>query len=239
MLAGTVARLFRYPVKSMHGEELRAAAVGLQGLNGDRRWAFVQAENRSTFPWLTARNAAALLRYTPRFVAPFDAPGREPPLTVETPDGRVLAVDADELRSELEQVFGRPLSLLHTFLGVPDVAPISLFNLALADAIGTAAGRALDPRRFRANLYLQPAVGADLTDADLVGRTLAIGPELCIAITQQDQRCMMVGLDPDTAENDATIHKTVVQAFDNRAGVYGVVLRAGRVQMGDEVVVEG
>ena len=64
-----------------------------------------------------------------------NARGREPALSVETPQGRVFPVDDDALRAELEQLADTPLFLLHTFRGVPDIAPFSLFNLALADEI--------------------------------------------------------------------------------------------------------
>ena len=60
---GTVRHIARYPVKSMRGEELRSASVGLQGLPGDGLCAFVWTGLRSTFPRLTGRELPALLRY--------------------------------------------------------------------------------------------------------------------------------------------------------------------------------
>src|SRR5438034_9735770 len=41
--AGSVVGLWRYPVKSMMGEELNSAEVGERGLVGDRRFAVVDA----------------------------------------------------------------------------------------------------------------------------------------------------------------------------------------------------
>src|SRR5712692_6989643 len=97
---GTVRHLARYPVKSMRGEELRSASVGLQGLPGDRLCAFVQTGLRSTFPWLTGRELPALLSYQ----AVYDEGGRSPrseaAVQVTTPSGERLAVDSEALREE-------------------------------------------------------------------------------------------------------------------------------------------
>ncbi|MCA9757160.1 MAG: MOSC N-terminal beta barrel domain-containing protein, partial [Candidatus Eisenbacteria bacterium] len=58
---GRVVGLWRYPVKSMAAEALRAADVGWHGFVGDRRWAFVRSDvPESNFPWLTLREEANL-----------------------------------------------------------------------------------------------------------------------------------------------------------------------------------
>ena len=53
-VVGRVAGLWRYPVKSMAGEELDGVEVSWHGLAGDRRWAFIRdGQVRGGFPWLT------------------------------------------------------------------------------------------------------------------------------------------------------------------------------------------
>ena len=70
-VVGRVAGLWRYPVKSMAGEELDGAEVSWHGLAGDRRWAFIRAgQVRSGFPWLTIRERPELAHYRPRFADP-------------------------------------------------------------------------------------------------------------------------------------------------------------------------
>ena len=59
---GTVEQLNRYPVKSMRAEPLTEAEVGYRGIKGDRRYAFIQGNDRSNFPWLTAREIPRLLQ---------------------------------------------------------------------------------------------------------------------------------------------------------------------------------
>src|SRR5579864_9174899 len=60
---GVIRTLARYPVKSMRGEAYASLSLSLQGFEEDRRFAFVQAESRSAFPWLTAREMPELLRW--------------------------------------------------------------------------------------------------------------------------------------------------------------------------------
>jgi len=62
---GQVEALFRYPVKSMSGEQLEAAELGWHGLEGDRRLAFrrIHDNERSGFPWLSASRLPDLLRF--------------------------------------------------------------------------------------------------------------------------------------------------------------------------------
>jgi uncharacterized protein YcbX len=237
MQIATVARLFRYPVKSMQGQELDELPVGFQGVPGDRRYAFVQTESRSPFPWLTARELNALLLYRPDYDEPFVEPAREPQLSVIAPDGERYSVFAPELRLHLEERLGRPLFLLRQGRGSYDVAPVSLFDQGLAAQIGRSAGVAVDPRRFRANIYVQ-AADAGYDEAALPGRLLAIGHSLRLAVTQQDARCVMITLDPDTAVSEPAVLHTVANELRNRAGLYGVVLSPGTVRRGDAVVLE-
>jgi len=237
MRLGVVERLYRYPVKSMRGEELEASPIGLQGMPGDRRYAFVQAASRSPFPWLTGREVADLLRYRPEFVGGYDGAGREPPLRVQTPDGESLAVDDDALRLELERRLGNPLFLLRDHRGNYDVGQVSIFSLGLAAALTTRTGTTVDPRRFRANMYLQPDAQNVLPEAQWPGRVLGIGAELRLAVTERDKRCTMITLDPDSAATRPELLRTVAQEYDNCAGVYAVVLRPGLVRRGDVVEV--
>ena len=54
-IIGKVESLWRYPVKSMRGEELDAAFLGFAGIYGDRLFAFRSAASPKGFPYLTGR----------------------------------------------------------------------------------------------------------------------------------------------------------------------------------------
>jgi len=49
----------------------------------------------------------------------------------------------------------------------------------------------------------------------------------------------MVNFDPDTAEKDSEVMKTIVRRNRNYAGVYGTVVRAGELRVGQVVTLGG
>src|SRR5436190_22248835 len=65
-VAGSVAEIWRYPVKSMGGERLARSAIAARGLHADRLWAVRDVE-LDTFT--TARRWPVLLQCSARFVA--------------------------------------------------------------------------------------------------------------------------------------------------------------------------
>src|SRR5829696_5942825 len=67
---GKVKNLWRYPVKSMRGEELDEAFLGFSGMYGDRLFAFTSSTGPKGFPFLTGREQQEMLRYRPRFRTP-------------------------------------------------------------------------------------------------------------------------------------------------------------------------
>src|SRR4051794_1096921 len=104
-VVGRIKAMFRYPVKSMHGHQLHEVMLTENGFAGDRRLAFVRADNNSNFPWLTGRQIHDMLRYEPYFTDP----GRplDSPIRVKTLDQQDFAVDSPELLSLLETEYPR------------------------------------------------------------------------------------------------------------------------------------
>jgi hypothetical protein len=56
-----------------------------------------------------------------------------------------------------------------------------------------------------------------------------------VSLTLRDKRCVMVNLDPDTAQSEAGIMKSIVQLNENNAGVYGTVTKIGELSVGQKV----
>ncbi len=108
---GIIKALYRYPVKSMRGESVESATVHWHGLDGDRRYAFVRGDVRSSFPWLTGRQIAEMLRYVPQFTDPADVVNS--PVEVLTPNGRSLPIKSPELLAELAEAYGAEVRLIN------------------------------------------------------------------------------------------------------------------------------
>jgi len=62
-VVGRIESVWRYPVKSMRGEELQVAFAGFPGVYGDRVYAFRSSAAPKGFPYLTGREQQQMLRY--------------------------------------------------------------------------------------------------------------------------------------------------------------------------------
>ena len=230
-VVGHVAALWRYPVKSMAGEELDGVEVSWHGLAGDRRWAFIRdGQVRSGFPWLTIRERPELAHYRPRFAEP-DRPNASPTL-VRTPAGGELDVADPALAAEL----GPGVRVIKQDRGVFDTMPLSLLTTQTLASLGRLVGADLAAERFRPNLVVD-ARGGDFPEDAWVGRVLRIGG-LRMRVDQRDQRCVMVTVDPVTLARNPAILRAIARDRDARLGVYGSTVEPGRVAMGDPVELE-
>jgi uncharacterized protein YcbX len=255
-IIGKVESLWRYPVKSMRGEELDEAFAGYSGIYGDRLFAFRSSANHKGFPYFTARDQRRLLQYHPRFRYPdkatrpinlIEAESRNAnPLVadlaelivdVETPDGKRLAIDDPALiemvRADIDQK--HHVTLMQSQRAMTDCRPVSIFSLQSAQQLAEETGMPVDKRRFRANVYVDLTSAKGFAENDLVGRSVRIGSKVVITVLERDARCMVITLDPDTGEQTPAILKKVAQAHEGMAGVYGVVLAEGMVHKGDSV----
>lgn len=227
---GEVEALFRYPVKSMAGERLEAVDVGWHGLDGDRRLALHRVGERGGFPWLTASKLPELVLYSPQ--------GGDGglPTHVRTPGGEALELFGPALAAEISRRHGAPVEMMHLSRGIFDEASVSLIGSATLAEIGRLADRPADVRRFRPNVLLRTTRA--FAEDDWVGGVLTFGEAddaAAVSVTNHDERCSMVNLDPTSARPDAALLKAIVRERNNRAGVYSTVTRRGRIALGMQV----
>jgi uncharacterized protein YcbX len=257
-IIGNVDSLWRYPVKSMRGEELDEAFAGFSGIYGDRLFAFKSSASPKGFPYLTAREQRRLLQYRPHFrypdkaarpinlteaesmgANPVSADPSELMIDVETPNGKTLGIDdpdlMDMLRTDIDQK--HQLTLMRSERALTDCRPVSIFSLQSAQQLAEETGKPIDKRRFRANVYVDLTSGGGFAENDFVGRSLRIGPKVVVRILERDARCVMITLDPETTEKTPEILKKVAQAHEGMAGVYGAIMLEGMLHKGDPVEV--
>jgi uncharacterized protein YcbX len=220
----------------MAGELLDVARLGWHGIEGDRRLAFRRLNDTSEFPWLTASKLPQLLLYKP-----FRLDGNTAeslPTHVRAPDGKELELRSDELREEVSNLFGSDVALMNLKHGIFDESPISVISLGTVHGVERESGREVDLRRFRPNIVIETDSAEPFEEDKWVGRELMFGEGnrgVAVRITMKDERCVMVNFDPDTAERDSKVMKTVVRLNENYAGVYGTVVRAGELRVGQVV----
>jgi uncharacterized protein YcbX len=231
---GVIKSIYRYPVKSMAGELLTSAELGWHGIRGDRRFSFVRAGNMSGFPWLTASKMPGLIRYN-AYHGDGGIPA-SPAIRVRTPEGADVELESESLRQQLTAAFGAEVLLIRVDNGIFDDSPISLISTTTLETLETESGCKLDARRFRPNILIEPIDGVPVHEDQLVGKTIVLGNQAdapSLRVTQNDVRCVMVNLDPETAESDPRVLKTIGRARNSCAGVYSSVLSPGTLSAGD------
>jgi uncharacterized protein YcbX len=171
------------------------------------------------------------------------------PTHVRTPDGKEYELRSDELREEISSRYGSDVELMNLKHGIFDESPISVISLGTVHSVARESGRGVDLcdlRRFRPNIVIETNSAGPFEEDSWVGRTLMFGesdsgavPIAAMGVTMRDERCVMVNFDPDTAEKDSEVMKTVVRMNENYAGVYGTVVRAGELRVGQVVTLGG
>jgi uncharacterized protein YcbX len=234
---GHVEAIFRYPVKSMSGERLEVAKLGWHGLEGDRRLAFRQMDDRSEFPWLSATKVPDLLLFTPHRRE--DGVEGELPMHVRTPNGKEMTVFGEELAAEVGRRCGAPVQMMQLRNGIFDEADISVIASDTVREIGRLAELSADMRRFRPNVVVRLLRPIAFQEDEWVDGVLAFGEgddAPAVSVTMRDIRCSMVNLNPDSAASAPEVLKAVVRTHQNTAGIYGAVTRIGQLAVGQSIV---
>lgn len=175
-----------------------------------------------------------MLQYAPYFVQP-ESP-LESAIRVRTPGGRDLPLESAELQAELAEAYGDEIEFVRLKRGTFDSMPLSVMTTGTVARLAQKAGRALDVRRFRPNIVIEGVDGA--REEAWAGATIAFGAGEDGARVQMNQsikRCVMINLDPDSAEADARVLKAAAAENGSLAGMYGSVSRPGVVRRGDVV----
>jgi uncharacterized protein YcbX len=106
-VVGTVAHLWRYPVKSMLGEQVHELQVNALGSLGDRAWALRDAE---TGRIVSAKTFPRLLEFSARYETEPTA-SRAGEVVIGLPDGREVEARAPQASEAISNFIGRPLRL--------------------------------------------------------------------------------------------------------------------------------
>jgi len=220
----------------MAGVSTESAFLGWSGFNGDRRFAFRRLNDNGGFPWLTASRLPELLLHQPFGL---DESADEPvPTHVRTPEGLELALGSAELQNSIAEKFGSTVELMKFKHGIFDETSVSVINLATISGISREVGQDLDIRRFRANIVIASEATEPFHEDSWIGGRLVFGNAEAgpmISIAMRDLRCVMINIDPDTAQQDPRVMKATVRLNGNNAGAYATVARTGQISVGQAV----
>jgi uncharacterized protein len=208
-----VERLWRYPVKSLGGEELRQAVLTPDGVLGDR---LVHVRNDSG-P-LTGRSRHDLLTL----------PAGTDPAGVPTVGG--ARWDSAEAAAAVRAHAG-PDARLAAFDG-PERFDVLNLLVATDSAV---AELGVDVRRLRPNVLL--AGVPRLAERTWEGKALRVGDAL-IGLYTLRQRCVVITIDPDSGEQDVDVLLRIRHRFAGRVALDSWVIEPGTIAVGDRASIE-
>lgn len=186
---GSVVSLWRYPVKSMLGEELHATYLTDGGLLGDRGYAVIDQATGKIASAKNPRKWGKLLDFRATFVKPPHPGGPLPSVSITLPDGTIVSCEQENVDALLSGVLEREVTLTTTRPASPSVESAGTDALDSAETITDVGAfmmegrfadyaavhvlttatidrlRALYPsgrfeaRRFRPNIVVEPPAG--------------------------------------------------------------------------------
>jgi uncharacterized protein len=245
-----VVSLWRYPVKSMQGEELAAVPVSRRGLLGDRAYAIVDALDGRVASAKDTRRWPSLFDFHALYDPPPQADGAMPKVRIALPDGRMLASDTPDVDGVLSLALGRGARLQAggdvdeagsgtDAAGFFDAATVHLLTTSTLDRLRALYPSGLfDVRRFRPNVVIDTHGRPGFVEDGWVGLTLAIGDDVRLEVTEPCERCAMTTLAQAGLPYDPGILRTAATANALNVGVYARVLRGGVVHRGEAVAIE-
>lgn len=263
--AGRLVAIWRYPVKSMLGEQLDSVAVSPRGLHGDRAFALIDEETGKVASAKNPRRWPGLFRFRAAYRDSTKGGDSGDFAEITLPDGAVVTSDSNAVDERLTATVGRHVRLAgaavegasaegywpdHDWLPEPDTTfeftlpPGTFFDGATVHLLATTTlaklhelnpGSSFDVRRFRPNLVVEPPAGS----AGFVENDW-IGHTLSIGevelrVERACPRCVMTTLALDDLPKDPAVLRTAVQHNDANVGVYARVLRGGDIGLGDQV----
>jgi uncharacterized protein YcbX len=211
-----VAELWRYPVKSLRGEQIQQTEITELGIPHDREIVVLREGVRRV---ATARTKYKLLALQ----GSIDGEG------ITTINGHPW--NSPEAQGLVAEACGEPIQLLQ-FTGPQrfDVLPL------LVATDGAIAYMNVDRRRFRLNIIIGGVGG--LAEREWEGKNLRIG-DVVIHAAQLRGRCVMTTYDPDTQEQNVNVLHRIVKELDGTFALDCSVVTPGHIKLGDAVELVG
>ena len=187
MDVGSVGSLWRYPIKSMMGEELNATTVTEQGLLGDRAYALMDPSTGKVASAKNPRKWRKLFEFAAAYTEPPRLGEKFPPVQITLAKNTVVTTEQSDIDQALSAALGREVTLSTSAPKAPtleeywpdvegldhretvteeDMPPETFFDFAVVHVLTTATLdrlRELYPegrfevRRFRPNIVVEPA----------------------------------------------------------------------------------
>jgi uncharacterized protein YcbX len=260
---GSVVSLFRYPVKSMAGEQIKSTVITKKGLLGDRSYALIDSTTNKIISAKNPRKWKNIFKYYAKYI-------KEPTLNtvadVEITFPNKLRVqstqeDIDQILSaafdskiQLTSIVPKKVQLEECFADIEEIkqkgsvtdanmANGTFFDLGTIHILTTSTIRKLgelyDDGDFHINRF-RPNIVIDLNskeigfiENDWLGKKISIGKEVILKIKEHCPRCVMTTLEQDNLAKDINILKTIIKKNKGNLGIYADVVQGGTIKDDD------
>jgi uncharacterized protein YcbX len=224
-----VLQIWRYPIKSMGGEQINASFVDDHGLRGDRKYA-VQDDNGKLGSGKNSRRFTRILGLLD-LTAQYE--GAAP--VVVAPDGSRHLVATGAADAYLQLLTGRSVHVSRdTGISHFDEVPFSLVGSATLNWLARQVDVAVDARRLRPNIVVRTE--EPFAEEAWVGRTVRIG-SIQAMFDRVFMRCVMVGMAQPGLAKSGSVLKAIADRRNVCMAIGGHVSQQGTVRVGDEVLV--
>ena len=227
----TLASVWRYPVKSMMGEELNAAEVSEKGIVGDRAYALVDIESNKVVSAKNPKKWPEMFYFYARYNETPTTNQKQTSVAITLPNGDTLNSDQADADQVLSTAFSRPVKLTTQ---APTKATLEQYW----------------PEYEGENTEIsEEAISGDAHEGSFFDyATLHILTTATVLELQKlCPRCVMPSLAQGDLAKDAKILKTIAQntvhvPFADKAlpsaGIYAKVIQPGVIKRNDVVIVE-
>ncbi len=256
----TIASLWRYPIKSMMGEELRSTMVTEKGIHGDRTSALIDID---TGKIVSAKNPKMWPKMF-SFHSRYDDLGNSNNIRITLPDGTMVNSNDENANSILSTALDKKVKLISQVPNNPqleeywpdidelnnrdlvtdeDMPKGTFYDLAIIHLLTTSTLNELsrlypegrfEARRFRPNIIINTEQDG-FVESNWVGKTILIGDEVKLKITDHCTRCVMTTLEQGDLPKDTNILRTAAQHNNTHVGVYAEVIKVGTIKCNDAV----
>lgn len=230
MQLGTVAQLYRYPVKSTVGQPLRVAPVCSCGLLHDREWAAYTADGgiASGKRTLRFRPVAGLMQWRSHAGDEDSVPW------LLSPAGDRYRVDDPAAAEALTRAFDQPLTLRReTTIRHHDESGVHLVSTCSIAGIEALLGARVDRRRLRPNIVLDTGRVPRWLEDDWVGASVAVGADVVLRLPAGMTRCVMLDQAQAGVAAGPAALRTLGRDHDLILGVQAAVIEPSIIRVGD------
>ncbi len=260
---GSVVSLFRYPVKSMAGEQINSTLVNKKGILGDRSYALIDTKTNKIVSAKNPRKWKDIFKYYAKYInepsennitdLEITFPNK---LTIQSTQKNIDQVISSTFNNNVRLTSIVPLKvqLEEVFADIKEVqqqgdmtdanmASGTFFDLGTIHLLTTSTIMKLEKlyadgdfniSRFRPNIVVNlDSKEIGFIENNWIGKKIAIGNEVILKIKEPCPRCVMTTLEQDNLPKDINILKTIIKNNKGNLGIYADVIQGGRIKNDD------